>query len=193
LGKIAGALRRRQCAGAPRDLCLAGRQWRRDRIKPCNDTFDIAVDRHGRLVEGDRGNGRRRIAADSGQFPQGGFTFRELAAMPRHEDPRAGVHVAGARVIAEPGPGGEHVVQRGRRQCRQIGPTLQEFRVIERDCSHRRLLQHDLGQPDAVGIRAFTCRRPPRQHAAVPVIPGEQVGGPRLSPAFRARQGRRQA
>ncbi len=42
------------------------------------------------------------------------------------------------------------------------------------DRRHRRLLQHDLAEPDAIGIRALAAPRPPRQVAAVPVIPVEQ-------------------
>ena len=63
---------------------------------------------------------------------------------------------------------------------RDIGPALDEGAEIRLHRLDRRLLQHDLGQPDAVrvGPRARSRRRDaPRQLAVVPVVPVEQRRG----------------
>ena len=71
---------------------------------------------------------------------------------------RAGMQVARAGVIAEPGPGLEHVVERRRGQRVDIRPARQEFRVIRPDRLDGGLLQHDLGQPDVIGIGPLARR-----------------------------------
>ena len=78
----------------------------------------------------------------------------------RDDGPRAGVQVAGAGVIAEPLPGMQHLVERGRGQRANIGKARHELVKIGADRRDRRLLQHDLAEPDAVGIgRAGRARR----------------------------------
>ena len=42
----------------------------------------------------------------------------------------AGMQIAGARVIAEPGPDLEHVIERRRGQRLHVGPARQEVRKI---------------------------------------------------------------
>ena len=105
------------------------------------------------------------------------FACRNFAAVPLDHDAGAGVQIAGAGVIAEAGPGLEHVVERRRRQRPNIGPARQKARVIGPDRLDRGLLQHDFGEPDAIRIGALARRRAPRQLAAMAVVPGEQVGG----------------
>ena len=90
---------------------------------------------------------------------------------------RAGVQIARAGVIAEPGPGLQHVVERRRGERLHIRPARQEFRVIRPDRLHGGLLQHDLRQPDVIGIGPLARRGAPRQMAAMPVVPGEQRRG----------------
>jgi hypothetical protein len=50
----------------------------------------------------------------------------------------------------------------------------EEALIIRDGCGDRRLLQHDLGDPDAVRVAALARPSAPRQVAPVPVIPGEQ-------------------
>ena len=99
------------------------------------------------------------------------------AAMRRDDGPRAGVQVAGAGVIAEPLPGMQHLVERGRGQRANIGKARHELVKIGADRRDRRLLQHDLAEPDAVGVGRLAGRGAPGQVAAVAVVPGEQRRG----------------
>src|SRR6185312_16394553 len=85
--------------------------------------------------------------------------------------------VARTRVIAKPGPSGEHVVERRIGQRLHVRPEREKFAVVACDRLHRRLLQHDFAQPDAVGIGALAPGRPPRQHARMLVVPGQQACG----------------
>ncbi len=105
--------------------------------------------------------------------------------MPHHR-PGAGVQIARARVVAEPGPGLEHVVERGCGQRLHVRPACDETAEVRRHGRHRGLLQHDFRQPNPVGIRGRTATGAPGQIATVKVIPVEQVGGGRLLVRFPA-------
>src|SRR5262245_19336506 len=86
------------------------------------------------------------------------------------------MQVAGARVIAEPGPGPQNILKAGGRERPDCGPLRQEPRVVRRHRLDCRLLQHDFGQPDTIWICQLSRPRPPWQHARMPVIPGEKIG-----------------
>ena len=103
----------------------------------------------------------------------------KLPAMLAGDDVGAFLEVAGARIIAEPGPRLHDVVGLGGGQCRGIRPALDEGAEIRLHGLDRGLLQHDLGQPDAVrvGPRRRAGRRAPRQLAVMAVVPFEQRGG----------------
>ena len=62
----------------------------------------------------------------------------------------AGMQIARAGVIAKPGSGLQHIVERRRRKTLHVRPAREKAHVIRRDRLHHGLLQHDLGQPDAV-------------------------------------------
>jgi hypothetical protein len=87
------------------------------------------------------------------------------------------MQIARARIIAEPGPHPQHVVERGSPERLDVGPARQKFLEIRPDGFDAGLLQHDFRQPDSIGIGRFACRRPPRQLAAVAVVPFEQQRG----------------
>ena len=85
---------------------------------------------------------------------------------------RAAVQVARAAVVAQAAPQRQHVVQRRGGQRGHVGKALQEARVVVQHRGHLRLLQHDLGQPDAVRVarvlpgQALAAELPaPAQHA----------------------------
>jgi hypothetical protein len=75
--------------------------------------------------------------------------------MIRHHGFGAFLEVAGAGVIAKACPGGQHIIEWGRRQIPNTWPALEEILVIGADRDDRRLLQHDLGEPHMVGIGLF--------------------------------------
>ena len=135
---------------------------------------DIAIDRDSLLAESDGGERPRRIGPDARQLPQLRFRRRKLSAMPGDHRLGAGVEIARPRVIAEPRPLLHHRLDRGGGQSRNIRPAAAkglEIRLHRRDC---RLLQHDLGQPDEIGIGQFARPGAPGQIAALAVIPVKQ-------------------
>ncbi len=98
------------CAARPRSTRLGCRQPFLHREQPRHHALDIAVHRHRRQTERDRADRRCGVVADARQRPQPGQVTREAAG--GNHRLRAGVQVAGARVVAEAGPGSEHRLQR---------------------------------------------------------------------------------
>ena len=83
---------------------------------------------------------------------------------------RRGVQVSGAGIVAEALPQLEHLVLVRVREICDSRESLEESRVIARDGLCARLLEHDFGQPDAIGI----ARAAPRKVAPLNVVPVEQ-------------------
>ena len=172
--RFAGVSVRRQ---AP-DLLLGRGQRLLHREQPGDHPLDVAVDGRGARAEGDGRDRRRRVGADARQLQQLVFRLREAAAEALGDDPGALVEIAGAAVVAEPGPRREHVVELGRSQRLHRRPAREEALVEGDDGSDRGLLQHDLGEPDRVGVRRAPRPRAPRQVAALAVVPMQQRARP---------------
>ncbi|EAU63217.1 conserved hypothetical protein [Stigmatella aurantiaca DW4/3-1] len=133
----------------------------------------VAIHQGGFFSEGNGGHGPRRVAAEAGQGEQvlrgGGKPSSEV----RDDLLGGAVEVARARVVAKAPPRGEHVIQGGRRQGPHRGKARQEPLPVGNDGGHLGLLQHDLAEPDGVGV----ARAAPGQIPLLPAIPGQQ-GGP---------------
>jgi len=132
-----------------------------DREHARQDARDVAIDERGALAERDRGDRARGVRADPGHLAQLGRARWQGAAVARTDLAGAGMQVAGARVVAEAGPRGEDVVERRlgeRRDGREPGHPALPVRDHRRDPG---LLQHDLADPDRVGVAGA----PPRQVA----------------------------
>lgn len=130
-----------------------------DSEHPREHPRDVAVDQRGALAIRDRRDRPRGVRADAGHLAQAARGRRQRAAPPRHHLARPAVQIAGARVVAEPRPVREHVIERrlGERPHRRKPPQPPlPVRDHRRD---PRLLQHDLGHPDRVRVP----RPPPRQ------------------------------
>ena len=91
------------------------------------------------------------------------------------DDLGAGVEMAGPRIVAEPCPGLHDRVRERLGQDLHGGEPLDESEVERLHRRHRRLLQHDLREPDPVGIDRIARLRPPRQNAPMAVVPGEEI------------------
>jgi hypothetical protein len=79
--------------------------------------------------------------------------------------------IAGAAVVAEPLPVPQNFVLVSRRQLLDGGKSLDETLKVGHDRLDGRLLQHDLADPDSIGI---SCP-PPRQVARVTPVPAAKV------------------
>ncbi len=118
-----------------------------------------------RKPESDAGDGRRCISADAGEFEDRGIVAGERAML--RDQARSLEQIACARIIAQTAPVGEDFVFRRVGQRLRIRKTRQESLIIRNRGSDACLLQHDLGDPDRVGI----ARAPPGQIAAMLHIP----------------------
>jgi len=136
------------------------------------DADDIAIQNRRRLIEGDAADRSGGVAADAGQRQNLLELFRKFPAVFIHDELRGLLQIADARVIAESFP---EFVDFGRRRARGslYGRQFLQPAVPERDDRlHLRLLQHDFGDPDGVGI----TRAAPRQVARVRGEPVQQGG-----------------
>ena len=146
-----GARSRRACGRSSR---AAGRSTRSTLVSTAG----------GSLAERDRGDRRRGVGADARQLRE---ARRRVAGKPpraRHFA-GAGDEVAGAGIIAEARPFGEDRPRRSPRPApRSSASARRTARTAESTVGDRRLLEHDLAQPHAIGIgRRRARRRTPRQ------------------------------
>ena len=159
------APRATSCAAAARMLGLGRRQRRLQGEEPRHHALDIAVDRDRRPVEGDRRDGRRGVGADARQLPQA--PPRVSGNRPpwlRDDRTRAG-DAGCARGRSSRAPA-RHAAPRRARPRRALRPSGQRARKrveIGPDRRDRGLLQHDLAEPDAIGIGALARPRAPGQ------------------------------
>jgi len=150
-----------------------------DREHPRQHPRDVAVDQRRPLAERDRRDRPGGIRADPGHLAQLGGARRQRPAELRIDRPCPGMQVARARVVAEPGPRGEHVVQRRVRQRRHGGKLRHPALPVRDHRCHPGLLQHDLADPDRIRVAG----PPPRQVALDPRVVRHHRGRDRLMPA----------
>ena len=168
-GHVGRRGQQRRCPIPQRSLDACHGDVARHREMACQHPLDVAVE-NGFARAGTEGGDRRcGRAADARQLRQHRCIEGEPAGETVDHLPRAGVQVARSRVVAETRPQRQHVVQRRRGQRSDIREALAEARVVGDDCRHLRLLQHHLGQPDAVGV---ATRLPGKVVPAVRRLPG---------------------
>jgi len=79
------------------------------------------------------------------------------------------MQIARTRVIAQTGPVMQHIIEAGIGQGTHIREGLHEAREVGNDRTHLGLLQHDLGDPHAIGVTR--------------VLPGQIVAAVLVEPA----------
>lgn len=141
-----------------------------DRGQPRVHAGDVAVDQRRLLVERDRGDRPGRVATDPGDRAQGVGRARQLAAELLVDVPGPTMQEPRAPVIAESAPLLEHRVLAGRGQAREVGEPGQELRPISLHGLDPGLLEHDLGDPDRVGIAS----PPPGEVPSLDLEPPDQ-------------------
>ena len=133
---------------------------------------DVAIDGRDGLSEGDRGDGAGRIGADAGDALPGGGGGRNRTAELSNDEDGAGLQVAGASVVAEPLPLGEDGFGGGGGEGGDGGEGLKPAVPVSTHGLYAGLLQHDLGDPDGVGVAGAA----PGEIALVNIEPSEQGG-----------------
>src|SRR5690242_10085595 len=101
-----------------------------DGTKPRDHALDIAIDRHHTRIERDGRDRRRSVAADARERAQLGLARWKLPAMALNNSLCAGMQVAGTGVVAEPGPGPQHIIERRRRERFDIRPARREAQKV---------------------------------------------------------------
>ncbi len=130
----------------------------------------IAIEHGLRQAVCDAEHRRGSVPADSRQ-PQRSFEFAgKAAAVACHDLLRGAMQVARPAVIAQAGPQPQHLLGTRTRQRTESGEAAQETAVVRHDRRYSRLLEHDLGKPDAVRVAGA----PPRQVALPAMKPAEQ-------------------
>src|SRR5437773_6404034 len=128
-------------------------------------------------AEGKAGHRGGGVFAETRQAPQSCGVAWDPAAVLLEDPPGRAAQVAGPRVIAEPRPRREHAVLAGAGEGREIREAGEERFVPAADGGDRRLLQHDLGNPDAVGVARPAPGKPPLLSAGpVEEPPKNRVG-----------------
>src|SRR6476620_12800866 len=112
-----------------------------------------------------------------GVFPNSGELshlldpLREVSAMSIHNGFCCGVEISRASVIAEALPRAKHLIFRSARQRGEIGKSAQPLVIIRDDGGDLRLLKHELGNEDRVGIAGPA----PGEIPSIPTIPTQQA------------------
>ncbi|ACY19029.1 hypothetical protein Hoch_6561 [Haliangium ochraceum DSM 14365] len=161
LVEIAGRLRRHQLAGQTPQRAHRRRGFdvALDGVQPRQHARDVAIDQGRRQRKRDRRDRAGRVGTDPGQRAQLLHRRRHPAAKALHHLLGAAVQIARPRVVAEPRPLRQDVVERRLGQRRDGGKARQPAFEIRDHGRHPGLLQHDLGDPDRVGIAAAAPRQ----------------------------------
>jgi hypothetical protein len=135
-------------------------------------TLYVAVEDGMALFEGEREYGARRGSADAGQVRDRFYVRGKPPLVLVANDLCRMVQVARAGVVTETRPMLQHLVQCRIGEGYHIREAVHESYVIRDDRLHLRLLQHDLGDPDAVSVAGVL----PRQVlAAIVVVPAQHA------------------
>jgi len=160
-----------------------------DGVEPRQDARHVAVDQRLAPAKRDRRDRPRRVTPHAGQSAKLGGALRHLPGPARHDLARPAMEMARAPVIAEPGPGRQHVVERRRGQGGEAGEASHPALVIRHRRRDTGLLQHHFGDPDRIGIAGPS----PREVAPISAVPthharryvgrkGDRAGSFRLRP-----------
>src|SRR5437762_3047726 len=140
----------------------------------------VAIEDRKTLSARERENRPGGRAADTGERGERVEALGELPAVLVKDVQRRAMEVAGARVVAEPGPEVQHLIHRGRGERAHIREALHEAPVIGHDGRDLGLLQHDFRHPDAIRGAVLLPGKIVSSFAGVPL---EECGGDRRGAA----------
>lgn len=120
--------------------------------EPTEHTGHVAVHDRGGEVEGGAGDGARGVGSDSGQFEDLVVGVGEPARMLLEDEPGGAAEVVETAVIAEPFPEFAQSARVGSCEGGEVGQLAHPTFPVGLDGGHAGLLEHDLRDPDGVGI-----------------------------------------
>lgn len=160
-----------QCRGKLSNPAIGRRAvapaWTKD---PAEDARNVGVDGGARALVCKRCHRTGGIGAHARKPLECGWVVGYFPVVFRHHGSRERVQVLGAAIIAEAVPRFSHRFRT--RLCQGVhrGVPIEELVVILLDPADLSLLQHELGNEDAVGIP----RSSPRQVPSLPAKPREE-------------------
>ena len=130
----------------------------------------VAIHRRGGQLKGDGADGAGGIVPHPGKRPDGVIVRGKHAAMLLHDDFGGLLEISHAAIVPQPLP--ELVAQRlvRRRQRLHRGKRREKPAIVALHRLHPGLLEHDLREPDVVGLPI----PPPGKIPAVFLVPGQQ-------------------
>lgn len=140
---------------------------------------DVRVDELGPTLIGERRDRAGGVFANTWQLTQSARLGRKRAVRRRpalRHFTREPMEVAGARIVAESFPGLTHLTGARAREVGEVRESIEESAVVIEHAGHLRLLQHQLGDEDAIRIPGPS----PREITAVRTIPRAQQAAERL-------------
>lgn len=164
----ASARQEARCGGP--ELFAAGARIDRslDVEEAGENASDVRLDDRDSLVESKGGDCVGGVTANAGQLANRFQLSRKNAAVLFLNRERGGPKIPGARVIAEALPGVKDIRLRGCGDGLEVREAPHPFIVIRNDGNDLRLLEHELGNKDRVGVRGAS----PGKIATVFAIPG---------------------
>lgn len=142
----------------------------RERVKTRDHARHITVQNRKGLAIGDAEHGGRGIMADAGKLSRFIIAVGETASKLLHDLSRGLVHMTGAAVVAESRPQSGDALKASARQMVKGWEGAEESLIIGDHGCNLCLLQHDLGNPNSVGV----ARAAPGQRARMSAKPAEQ-------------------
>src|SRR5882762_5974786 len=142
----------------------------RSQKDPPQDAPHIRVHHRGVPAVGEGQDGACRVAADAFHAPERRAVLREAPVVTGDGLSRDAVKIGRAAVVAERAPGLRHFGRAGAGQVLEGRVARQELVVLRDDAVDLGLLEHDLGDEDAVRLAGAA----PGQIAAVACVPGEK-------------------
>lgn len=124
-------------------------------------------------IESNRPQGIRRVAANAGQPVKLSLQQGQMPIEAVDNDLSRAVKVAGARVVTQAFPQFKYLFLGRIGQSRRGREAGHKTFVVWKNRVDPRLLKHDLGHPDRIGIVGVA----PWQVASVVCVPGEKIVG----------------
>ena len=136
------------------------------------DAEPIRFDGDRRAAERDRGHGAGDVGADSGKAFELGDRGRDCSAQIPDDLPGCFVEVVGPSIVSGPLPDFQHTTDGGSGEIAHGRELANEPHEVPRRRRDARLLEEDLGDPDAVRVPVLA----PRKRTSRAAVPAEQAG-----------------
>ena len=185
--RVARTSLRKHARGVEQDRPPMGRAPRaaRNRKRSREDARDVGLRGRDAAPVRQGRDGRRDVLPEPGQRPEGLRVLGKSPAVFPNHLPRRAAEISRPRVVPESRPRGENGLLPRAREGPHVGEARQEALVPGPHRADRGLLQHDLGDPDPIGV----ARPAPGQGPLLIAVPGEEEIAEGASRRLRLRPG----